>query len=85
VKEPWNRLFGADVCECEADVYGQTVKEGGVVTSLRVPESEVAHARAVLDIHRPVDVARNLDAKISPFSINPWGRGAWTALPPAVR
>ena len=24
--------------------------------SLRVPESEVAHASAVLDIHRPVDV-----------------------------
>jgi uncharacterized protein (TIGR02271 family) len=58
VKEPglWNRLFGANVYEHEADVYGQTVQEGGVVISLRVPESEVAHARAVLDIHRPVDV-----------------------------
>jgi uncharacterized protein (TIGR02271 family) len=52
----WNRLFGADVYEHEADIYGQTVQEGGVVISLRVPESEVAHARAVLDIHRPVDV-----------------------------
>jgi uncharacterized protein (TIGR02271 family) len=52
----WNRLFGADVYEHEAAIYGQTVQEGGVVISLRVPESEVAHARAVLDIHRPVDV-----------------------------
>src|SRR5271165_1409007 len=52
----WNRLFGTDVYEHEATVYGQTVEDGGVVISLRVPESEVAHASAVLDIHRPVDV-----------------------------
>ncbi len=58
VKEPglWNRLFGTDVYEHEANIYGQTVQDGGVVLSLRVPESEVAHASAVLDIHRPVDV-----------------------------
>jgi uncharacterized protein (TIGR02271 family) len=58
VKEPglWQRLFGADVYQHEADIYGQTVQDGGVVISLRVPESEVAHASAVLDIHRPVDV-----------------------------
>ena len=52
----WNRLFGTDVYEHEAAIYGQTVQDGGVVLSLRVPESEVAHASAVLDIHRPVDV-----------------------------
>src|SRR5271165_1812631 len=52
----WNRLFGTDVYEHEAAIYGQTVQDGGVVISLRVPESEVAHASAVLDIHRPVDV-----------------------------
>src|SRR5271165_7284679 len=52
----WNRLFGTDVYQHEATVYGQTVEDGGVVISLRVPESEVAHASAVLDIHRPVDV-----------------------------
>src|SRR5208337_4998569 len=45
----WNRLFGADVYEHEAAIYGQTVQEGGVVISLRVPQSEVAHAQAVLD------------------------------------
>jgi len=58
VKEPglWQRLFGTDVYQHEATVYGQTVEDGGVVISLRVPESEVAHATAVLDIHRPVDV-----------------------------
>ena len=41
----------------EANIYGQTVEDGGVVDlASRVPESEVAHASAVLNIHRPVDV-----------------------------
>ena len=52
----WHRLFGTDVHEHEADIYGQTVEDGGAVISVRVPESEVAHASAVLNIHRPVDV-----------------------------
>jgi uncharacterized protein (TIGR02271 family) len=52
----WRRLFGGDLYLHEAAVYGQTVEDGGVVISLRVPETEVAHASAVLDIHRPVDV-----------------------------
>jgi uncharacterized protein (TIGR02271 family) len=63
----WQRLFGADVYEHEANIYGQTVQDGGVVISVRVPESEVAHARAVLDIHRPVDVHdRALTAAVAP-------------------
>ena len=43
VKEPglWNRLFGTDVYQHEANIYGQTVQDGGVVLSLRVPESEI--------------------------------------------
>src|SRR6202161_4995926 len=52
----WHRLFGTDVHEHEANIYGQTVEDGGVVISVRVPESEAAHASAVLNIHRPVDV-----------------------------
>jgi uncharacterized protein (TIGR02271 family) len=58
VQEPglWHKLFGTDVYEHEAKVYGQTIEDGGVVLSLRVPENEVAHATAVLDIHRPIDV-----------------------------
>ena len=52
----WHRLFGTDVYQHEASIYGQTVEDGGVVISVRVPDSEVAHATAVLDIHRPADV-----------------------------
>jgi uncharacterized protein (TIGR02271 family) len=52
----WQRLFGVDVYEHEANIYGQTVQEGGALISVRLPASEVAHARSVLDIHWPVDV-----------------------------
>jgi len=52
----WNRLFGEDIHEHEAAVYRQTVKDDGVVVSARVLDSEVAHAVAILDLHRPVDV-----------------------------
>jgi hypothetical protein len=52
----WRRLFGEDVYRHEASVYDQSVHGGGVVISLRVPENEVAHASAVLDLHRPIDV-----------------------------
>ena len=52
----WQRLFGVDVYEHEANIYGQTVQEGGALISVRLPAGEVAHARSVLDIHWPVDV-----------------------------
>src|SRR6516225_4225751 len=52
----WHRLFGRDVHQHEASVYHQTLERGGVVVSARVLDSEVAHAIAILDLHRPVDV-----------------------------
>jgi uncharacterized protein (TIGR02271 family) len=52
----WRRLFGPDVHQHEASIYGETVQEGGALIAVRLPPNEVAHARAVLDIHRPVDV-----------------------------
>jgi uncharacterized protein (TIGR02271 family) len=52
----WNRLFGDDIHEHEAAIYRQTVEDGGVVIAARVLDSEVAHALAILDLHRPVDV-----------------------------
>jgi hypothetical protein len=29
----WHRLFGADVYQHEANIYGETIEDGGVVTS----------------------------------------------------
>lgn len=63
----WQRLFGTEVYEHEAVIYTQAVERGGAVLTVRVPENEVAHARAVLDVHRPVDVHdRAITAGIAP-------------------
>jgi uncharacterized protein (TIGR02271 family) len=63
----WHRLFGDDIHKHEAAIYNQAVKEGGLVVSARVVDSEVAHAVAILDLHRPVDVHdRAVTSGISP-------------------
>jgi uncharacterized protein (TIGR02271 family) len=59
LKEPgfWHRVFGGDIEHHEATVYGRTVDNGGVVVSVRAPETEVPRIMDVLDVHKPVDVA----------------------------
>jgi len=52
----WHRMFGTGLYKHEAAVFGQTVDQGGTVLSLRVLDSEVAHAIGILDLHRPIDV-----------------------------
>jgi stress response protein YsnF len=52
----WNRIFGDDLHQHEAQVYGDAVARGGSVISLRLLDSEVAHASAVLNQYRPIDV-----------------------------
>ena len=42
----WHRLFGRDIEPHEATVYGRVVESGGVVLTIRVPESEAARAMA---------------------------------------
>src|SRR6516165_2528739 len=49
-------MFGGGLAQHEADVYTQSLERGGMVVSVRVPDSEVAHATGILDIHRPIDV-----------------------------
>jgi uncharacterized protein (TIGR02271 family) len=56
VTELWHWLFGGDLYQHEGAVLSQAVQEGGTVVSVRVPESEVAHATGILDLHHPVDV-----------------------------
>jgi uncharacterized protein (TIGR02271 family) len=63
----WNRLFGGSLYQHEAQVYSDTIARGGTVISLRVLDSEVAHASGILDVHRPVDVHdRAVTAGIAP-------------------
>src|SRR5580765_4253743 len=47
----WHRLFGRDIERHEATVYGHAVESGGVVLTVRVPESEVARAMGILNAH----------------------------------
>jgi stress response protein YsnF len=63
----WQRMFGSDLHRHEADVYRDTVERGGAIVSARVMDKEVAHAVAILDLNRPVDVHdRAVTAGIAP-------------------
>jgi uncharacterized protein (TIGR02271 family) len=52
----WQRLFGRDLEHQEAAVLGRSLKEGSVIVSVRVPESEAPRVMSLLDSHKPVDV-----------------------------
>jgi hypothetical protein len=65
----WQRMFGGGLHQHEADVYNQAIERGGIVVSLRVPDSEGAHATGILDVHRPIDVHdRAITTGIAPAS-----------------
>lgn len=52
----WHRIFGGAIAEHEATVFSQTLRNGGAVLTVRVPDNEVAHATGILNMHRPFDV-----------------------------
>ena len=52
----WQRLFGRDLEHREATVLSRSFKEGSVIVSVRVPESEAPKVMTLLDSHKPVDV-----------------------------
>jgi len=54
----WRRLFGRDIQQYEAIVYGRAVENGGVVLTVRVPETEVAKATTILNAHASVDLRK---------------------------
>jgi uncharacterized protein (TIGR02271 family) len=58
LREPglWHRLFGRDIEQHEATVYGRAVEQGGVVLTVRVPETDVSKAMGILNAHNVVDV-----------------------------
>ncbi len=63
LREPglWHRLFGRDIQQYEATVYGRSVEAGGVVLTVRVPENEVARATSILNSHRAIDLTRRAE------------------------
>jgi len=58
LREPgmWHRLFGRDIEQHEAVVYGHTVESGGAILTVRVAETEAAKAMGILNAHKVVDV-----------------------------
>lgn len=52
----WRRLFGQNVWEHEADVYGDSLKRGGAILAVRGPKERIAKIMSILDAHQPTDV-----------------------------
>ena len=63
----WQKLFGRDIEEHEARVYGKTVEAGGVVLTLRTPDNQLSKAMGILNQHNVVDVkSRAIEAGYLP-------------------
>src|SRR5262249_13028855 len=75
LREPglWHRLFGRDILEHEAIVYGRSVESGGSVLTIRVPETEVARAKSILNASQSVDLLKRAEQQ-----------GLLTAVPKAT-
>jgi uncharacterized protein (TIGR02271 family) len=74
LREPglWHRLFGSDIEQHEAAVYSRAVEKGGVVLTSRVPETDVAKAMGILNVHNLVDVeARAVEHGLIPEPSTP--------------
>jgi uncharacterized protein (TIGR02271 family) len=58
LREPglWHRLFGGEIEQHEAEVYGKAVETGGVVLTVRAEDAEVPRAMGILNQHNMVDV-----------------------------
>jgi uncharacterized protein (TIGR02271 family) len=57
----WHRLFGRDIQQYEAIVYGRTVESGGMVLTVRVAEAEVANATRILNTHQAIDLLKRAE------------------------
>jgi len=52
----WRHLFGREIDQREATAYARVVGDGGSVLTVRVPESDVAKALAILNTQRAIDL-----------------------------
>jgi|SRR5690349_21813075 hypothetical protein len=62
LREPelWHRLFGRDIAEYEARVYGKTVEAGGAVLTIRVADEQLPKAMSILKQHLRVETPGRL-------------------------
>jgi Domain of unknown function (DUF2382) len=94
LREPglWHRLFGRDIQQYEATLYGRAVEAGGAVLTVRVPETDVSRATAILNAHQSVDLLRRAEqqglitAATAPKpAVVPPASVLHTTVPPATR
>jgi stress response protein YsnF len=73
LREPglWHRLFGRDIQEHEAIVYGRSVESGGSVLTIRVQETDVARAKGILNAYQSVDLLKRAEQQglVTPVSV----------------
>ena len=48
-------LVGAGVSHGEAEVYSESVRRGGTLVSVRVPDEDASRIQAILDRFKPID------------------------------
>jgi hypothetical protein len=86
LREPglWHRLFGRDIEQHEAVVYGRTVESGGALLTIRVSETEAAAAMGILNAHKTVDVQnRAMQEGLISSSASQPAAPAMAPVPPA--
>lgn len=57
----WHRLFGREIQQHEATVYGRSVDSGGCVLTIRLPETDVSKATTILKAHQSVDLLKRAE------------------------
>jgi hypothetical protein len=90
LREPglWHRLFGRDIQQYEATLYGRSVDSGGAVLTIRVPDTDVAKATAILNAHQSVDLLKRAETEglitasvPKPATVTPQPTSLHTELP----
>lgn len=68
-------LIGAGVDEDEAALLSESVRRGGTLVTVRVPDDEVGRIEGLLSIHRPTDIAARAAG---------WRDEGWQTFDPAA-
>ena len=67
----WRQLFEEDIDDREAAAYGAALETGGVVLTVRVPETDVERATEILNTHDALDLQRKALSDLRPNSVPP--------------
>ena len=80
----WHRLFGRDIQQHEATIYGRSVEAGGVVLTIRVPEADAARATRILNAHQSVDLTKRAEQEGLITGASTMATGSTMATKPAA-